>query len=298
MPLTAYCKKCARDVEMGETCPHCGGKLPRNAARVAWCVDHDPVRDWMCWNAAMRIILPISALVLALILLTEGLAGGVSGIQRLLEGGLLLTLLGLLLLVLVLLLLTLMLQGEDVLDCVVDNKGLHIQQYLPQPTPLKLLLRLKSPALLQQYDPQEGILLISQKELAWKDVARVQLWPEKTIILFYAPAWWMRLALPCTPFTYMDCMDYIREKLGRKKSVLLPRELVAPPKPKQPKASKQEQLTMDLAVELPQTASQPVTEEEQPQDFVSLEDVLAEIKQAEEADSQPAPEENDPEGVL
>lgn len=296
MPLTAYCKKCAKDVPVGETCPHCGSKLPRNAARLAWCVDHDPVRDWMCWNAAMRIILPLAAMVLALILLMEAMAGGPAGVQRLLESGLLISLLGLLALTGVILLAALMLQGDDVLDCVVDSKGVHIQQYLPNPTPLKLLLRLRSPALLQQYDPADGILLISQKELAWKDVARVQLWPEKALILFYAPTWWMRLALPCTPFTYMDCMGYIRDKLGRKKTVLLPGTLVAPPKPKQPKQAKatpkQEQLTMEQLTPLPE-------QEEQPQDFVSLEAVLEEIKQAEEADAQlPASPEVEKEGVL
>ena len=27
MALTAYCKKCAREVEAGENCPYCGAKL-------------------------------------------------------------------------------------------------------------------------------------------------------------------------------------------------------------------------------------------------------------------------------
>ena len=58
MALTAYCKKCAREVEPGEVCPYCGSKLGKNAAHAAWCVERTPVKDWMCWNALMRILLP------------------------------------------------------------------------------------------------------------------------------------------------------------------------------------------------------------------------------------------------
>ena len=76
MPMTCYCKKCGRDVPVGDTCAHCGAKLARSSARVAWCVEHAPVRDWMCWNAVMRILLPVAAMALLLTLLLEGLIGG------------------------------------------------------------------------------------------------------------------------------------------------------------------------------------------------------------------------------
>lgn len=282
MPITAYCKKCARDVPPGDLCPHCGGKLAKSALRVAWCADHTPVRDWMSWNAVMRLVLPVLLAVLALILLLEGLAGGLEGIAALLRGGLLFSLLGLLALTAAGLLLAFILQGDDLQDCVVDGRGIHIQQYLPEPTAFKLMLRLKSPRLLERYDPAEGILLIGQKELLWKDIARVQLWPEKTLILLYAPAWWMRLALPCTPFTYEDCLTFIQEKLGRKKGVMLPAELVAPPASKPAKAApiKTQQLSMaDIppAVEPPA----PSPEAEKSEDFVPLSDVLAEIREQE-----------------
>ncbi|MGN0971709.1 MAG: hypothetical protein ACI4OY_07105, partial [Aristaeellaceae bacterium] len=71
MPMTCYCKKCGRDVPVGDTCPSCGAKLARSSARVAWCVEHAPVRDWMCWNAVMRILLAVAALALVLTLLLE-----------------------------------------------------------------------------------------------------------------------------------------------------------------------------------------------------------------------------------
>lgn len=288
MAVTAYCKKCARDVPVGETCPHCGGKLGKSTVRVAWCAEHTPVRDWMCWNAAMRILIPVMALVLLLILLMEGIAGGGAAVERLLRGGLLFSLLALLVFLSALLLLVFMLQGDDLLDCVVDGRGIHIQQYLPEPTPLKLMLRLRSPRLMEQFNPADGFLLIGQRELSWKDIARVQLWPEKTMILFYFPTWWMRLALPCTAFTYEDSMDFIRDKLGRKKGVILPQELTAPPKPKAAKGQQEKQLSFaDVPVQEVPPAS---PAQEQPEDFVPLADVLAEIKQQEENDAHHAGE--------
>ena len=94
MPLTSYCKKCARDVPVGERCPHCGSKLAANTVRLAWCVDHAPLRDWMSWNAVMRVALPVLMLALVLALVIEGVTGGVAGIEAIIREGLPLSLLG------------------------------------------------------------------------------------------------------------------------------------------------------------------------------------------------------------
>lgn len=283
MAITSYCKKCGQDVPVGDICENCGARLAKGAIRAAWCVEHHPVKDWMSWNAAMRILLPVMAVAFILILVLEGMAGGAQGMENLLRSGLLVTLLGILVMIAAGLLLVFILQGEDWQDCVVDSRGLHVNCYLPNPTPLKLILRLRSPALMQQADPEDDIptVLISQQDLAWKDVARVQLWPEKTLILFYAPSWWMRLYLPCTPFTYEDSMFFIREKLGRKKNVALPWELVAPPKPKEPKPARSkepESQQVTMAEILPSQEG----EGEKPEDFVPLADVLEEIKSSAE----------------
>ena len=66
MALTAYCKKCKREVEAAELCPFCGTKLGKTAAHAAWCVERVPVKDWMCWNAVMRLLLPAALAVLLL----------------------------------------------------------------------------------------------------------------------------------------------------------------------------------------------------------------------------------------
>ena len=111
-----------------------------------------------------------------------------------------------------------------------DNRGIHEIHYLPDPTPLRLITRLKSPSLMKDTEPgrKAPVLKLGEKDLPWKNVARVQLWPEKCMILYYAPAWWMRIAVICTPFAWDDVMALTREKLGKKKKIRLPSSLVVP----------------------------------------------------------------------
>ena len=281
IPLTSYCKKCGQDVPVSSFCPNCRAKLAANTVRLAWCVEHHPVRDWMCWNAVMRLLLPVVGATLGLILLMEGLLGGMTGVAALLGNGLVVTLLGMMGMLLAVMLLVFILQGDDLLDCVIDARGIHVQTYLPEPTALKLLLRGKSTRLL---DSGENMLLLSSREIAWKDVARVQLWPEKTMILFYAPRWWMRVSLPCTPFTWEDALDFIREKIGKKKAVILPeacrQETPAKAKPARKQTIQEAYLP---PMPIPEEEVPPETTQELESDFTSLEDVLKEIKDAEQA---------------
>lgn len=233
MALTAYCKKCKREVEAAEVCPYCGSRLGRTAAHAAWCVEKTPVRDWMSWNSVMRLLVPASLVILAAVLTAEWIAGGPGAVELLIRNRFL-TILGILLgAVLAAVTLLLAVQGKELADYVIDNRGIHEVRYLPNPTPLKLLARLKSPALMKNADPEASVpvLKIGETDLAWKDVARVQIWPEKCMILFYAPAWWLRISVACTPFVWQDAMDYIRDKIGKKKKIRLPASLVvtAPP---------------------------------------------------------------------
>lgn len=291
IPLTSYCKKCGQDVPVASFCPNCRAKLAANTVRLAWCVDHHPVRDWMCWNSVMRLLLPVLCATLVLVILLEAVMGGLNGVAMLLSGGLIVSLMGIMGMILAVMLLVFILQGDDLLDCVVDARGIHVQQYLPNPTAMKLLLRGKSPRMLESLG-EDNLLLISSREIAWKDIARVQLWPEKTTILFYAPKWWMRVSLPCTPFTWEDALEFIRDKIGKKKSVVLPEECrqAAPAKAKSTKPARTHQLTFeevaaqfggqeDEPADLP---PQEVTGELE-SDFTSLKDVLKEIKESENA---------------
>ena len=223
MARTAYCKRCGKEVDAGEICPFCGTRLGKNAAHAAWCVERTPVKDWMYWNSIMRLLLPGTLAILVLVLLPEWISGGIGAVERLLSSAFPAVLGILLLAVLAMLLLILLAQGRELSDFVVDNRGIQETRYLPDPTPLKLLLRLKSPKL-----PEAGasqVVKLGERRIAWKDVSRVQLWPEKCMVLFYAPSWWLRIPVVCTPFTWQDTMEYIREKLGRKKKVKLPQSL-------------------------------------------------------------------------
>ena len=223
MARTAYCKRCGKEVDAGEICPFCGTRLGKNAAHAAWCVERVPVKDWLYWNSVMRLLLPGALAILALVLLLEGLFGGIGAVEKMLSSAFPAVLGILLLAVLAVIFLVLLLQGKELSDFVVDNRGIHETRYLPDPTPLKLLLRMKPPAL-----PEDGgsrVLKLAERQIAWKDVSRVQLWPEKCMVLFYAPSWWLRIPVICTPFTWDDTMDYIREKLGKKKKVRLPKSL-------------------------------------------------------------------------
>lgn len=246
MPVTAYCKKCGQDVPVGETCPLCGRSLPKSARRVAWCLATRPSADWMCWNAAARVILPATVAVLAIVLLVEAIEGGMAAVETLLAGGLLSTVLMLLALIAFLLMVILRLQGDSVIDCVLDSKGVHVQEYVPDPTPLKMMLRLRAPSLLDKtdWDSEEPMVLTSQREIAWRDITRVQLWPEKQLILLYAPHWWMRIAIYATPLTWNDALCFIHEKIGKKKNVSIPREMAL--YMEQAAVLEQEQLQMDL----------------------------------------------------
>ena len=231
MALTAYCKKCRREVDAGELCPFCGTRLGKTAAHAAWCMEKIPVRDWMSWNAVMRVLLPSALAVLLIVLAAEGLSGGTEALERLIGGGFL-TVLGILLAaVLAIVGLLLGVQGKELTDYVVDSRGVHETRYLPNPTPLKLLARLKSPALMSRVNPEAAVpvLKLEERHLSWRETARVQLWPEKCMILFYAPAWWLRVSAACTPLVWEDVMGLIREKLGRKKKIRLPASLVVPP---------------------------------------------------------------------
>ena len=87
MALTAYCKKCNREVAPGDICTLCGTKLAKTATHAAWVMERRPVTDWMCWNAVMRWLLPAALAVALLALLLEGLSGGMAAVEALLRGG-------------------------------------------------------------------------------------------------------------------------------------------------------------------------------------------------------------------
>lgn len=224
MALTSYCKKCDKDVPVGEICPYCGGKLTAASVRTAWCRERIPVKDWICWNGVMRFVLPGALGILIIIVLAELIFGGPGALERMIHAGLPAILLAILGAILLVAFLALLLQGKDLQDTVADGKGIRVTTCLPEPTALKLFVRMKPASLLEKTrtEGQTPVLELDTTEIAWKNITRVQLWPEKCMILFYAPKMWLRLSITCTPFTWEDCLTLIREKIGKKKNVDLP----------------------------------------------------------------------------
>lgn len=213
--ITAYCKKCKDNVAPGEVCPRCGGKLTKASLRVHWELLHDPVKDWMCWNSAARIVLPVTAAMVALLLVLEAISGGGAAVQKLLESGLM-TIVGTLVAVFFLgMWLLLLLQGEEIFSCTLDSRGAHVTIYLENPTKTQQLARFRRPT-------EEERVIVAQRDFAWRDVNRIQLWPEKLLILFYAPRWWMRLSVPCLPESWPSAILFMQEKVGKKKTVQMP----------------------------------------------------------------------------
>ena len=275
MALTAYCKKCGREVEPGEICSRCGTRLGRNSAHAAWCVERTPAKDWMYWNSIIRLLLPAAAVVLLLALLLEWIGGGAEAVERMLASGFPVTVLILLAGTLAAIFLILLLQGKELSDFVVDGRGIHETRYLPNPTRLKLMLRLKSAGeLTGGENPEEAqVIRLSQRDLPWKNVARVQLWPEKCMVLFYAPVWWLRIPAVCTPFVWDDVMAFAREKLGKKKKVKLPSVLTVTTVPTADRrmAASPHQLRMDdsepmetaMTSEVPEGKTDEFAEDEQ-----------------------------------
>ena len=230
MAITAFCRKCGKEMRPGATCPSCGGKL--STPHTLWRVSRRPVLSWTAWNSPLRLALP-ALLLVGLVLLGAELAAGPGGLQRFFEGSIP-ALLGWMLVGLLLAVgLMLLLQGKETLEIAADKSGVNLRVLLPKPTAIKLLAHFRSPRLLRDESCRmEYGLLVDERRVAWKDVRRVQLWPEKGMFLLYGPRWWLRLAVPCDEEGWREMSALVTEKLGHKKGARVPASLKAAPKAK------------------------------------------------------------------
>lgn len=187
----------------------------------SWCVDRIPVLDWLCWNACMRLLLPVFVLVSLTILAGEAVSGGFPALQAM-APGFFSSLLTLFLFSVLFIAFCLLLRGPDVLDCSVDRSGFHVDCYLPRPTALKLMARFRSPDL---EAGEDGMVLISRRDVSWQNIRKIQLWPGRTTVLIFERGSYMILAVPCTPFSYEHVTDLIRSKLGKNQDVRMPQVL-------------------------------------------------------------------------
>ena len=222
MPYTNYCKKCKSETPAVETCPHCGAKLPRTGERLSLTIRRDPVRDWFCWNAMLRVVVPVVGAVLLLAVMAEALMEGGRGVQGVFVQGFFWTLLlslGMLLLCIGFLLL---LQGRETVRYTLDGKGARACVYLKEPGRARLYARLMTPeaaAALQANAPEPlaGYQYIRSMEIPWAQVRRAGFWPETHTVLLYRPRFWLALSIRCGAADYAEIAAHVLKKIPKKK---------------------------------------------------------------------------------
>ena len=162
--------------------------------------------------------------------------------------------------------------GTDELYCVVDSRGFHVRTALPGANRVKLWMHGKSAALMDTADTN-GRVILSEKDLAWKDIARVQLWTDKRLMLLYSPRWWMKLSVPILLAKWNDVLTMVDEKLGKKKAVELPEDWVHQLPPQRVQEKKTRKTALETDVIPPQT-----TLPEDEEDYRPLDEVLEELR--------------------
>ena len=219
MPLTNYCKKCSQDVPMGETCPRCGARLTRAGERLTWTVVRVPVKDFFSWNAMLRVVVPVMALVLGGTALMEALARGSQGVQNVFVQGFFWIMLFMLGIFLALTWLILWLQGQETVRYILDAKGVHTRVTLQKPTPIRLYARFTTPLALEALAAQgsesmtDGMPCIRKTDTAWAQIRRFAQWPETRTVILFSPAYWSVAHLLCpSQEAYEQALAYVQKK--------------------------------------------------------------------------------------
>lgn len=238
MPLVSYCKKCKTEVPQGAVCPHCGAKLAQTAEQISFGIVRVPVRDWFAWNNVLRILLPVWCLVWAVVVIAEGCAAGIQGVETLFAQGFFWLMLTVLAVMLALLFVLLCLQGPEKVHYVLDKDGVHARTYLPEGATVPLYARLLTPQAVQQLaeqderQPLEGLVLAGRVSVPWDRVRRVRIWPEGATVLFFSPTYWQAVALRCPLAELSQVEAFSRKKLKRFKKVKILPENTAEKKKK------------------------------------------------------------------
>lgn len=201
----------------------CGAKLTRGGERLAFSQTRMPATDWFCWNAMLRVVVPVIALVLIAIMAIQAAAEGVQGMLVVFTQGFFGVLLAALGALLLLTLALLVLQGKEMVCYQLDAKGAHAATYVRSGRPLALYARLTTPEAVQALQveaPQpapEGWLYLRSTHVAWASVRRAGTWPETRTLLLYAPAFWLAIAIRCDEGVYAEAEAYMRKKAPKKK---------------------------------------------------------------------------------
>ncbi len=223
MPITNYCKRCKAEMPAGELCPRCGAKLTRAGERLTFEVMRTPATDWFCWNAMLRVVVPVIGLVLLATVAIEAATEGARGVAAVFVQGFFGTILLALGTLLLLTFALLALQGPERVRYQLDAKGAHAAIYVRAGRPLALYARMTTPETAQALQAEapehlpEGWLYLRSTHVAWPALRRVGVWPETRTLLLYAPSFWLALAIRCDVATFAEAEVYIRRRVPKKK---------------------------------------------------------------------------------
>lgn len=248
MPLVNYCRKCRTETPLGESCPYCGGRLPKTGEQLSFGIIRTPVTDWFSWNDVLRVALPAWLVALAAVLAAEASATGAAGVTALLRQGFLWVMLGLLAGMLAALLALMLLRGPERVHFVLDRQGVHARVYVPEGCgALRLYARFTTPEIVERLaagddrPPLEGLTLVKRVTLPWESIRRVRVWREGATLLFFHPRYWQVLAMRCPLADLPPAEEYVRRKLKRFKRVkVLPPLPAGRGKAARPRAPKEE----------------------------------------------------------
>lgn len=225
MPIVNYCKKCQAEVPVGETCIYCEKKLVKTGEQISFGAIYTPVREWSCWTAHLRVILPVWAVVAVGSLAAEGFSSGRDGVAALLAQNYPLKMVILLGALLCAVLAVLILQGTEHVHYVFDKDGVHARTYLKEPKKAQIYSRFRTPAslpLLQKTDSRpalEGYVQVGRITIPWDHVRKVIFRREGGSILFFRPRFWQSLAVHCPAEEAAAAEEYIRRKMKTYKTV-------------------------------------------------------------------------------
>ena len=221
MPLVNYCKKCKAETPLGESCPYCGGKLTQTGEQISFGVMRRPEKEWFAWNNLLRIVLPVWALVFAIVVAAEGAATGADGVIALLTGGFLRTMLGLLAAALIAIWILLRVQGVESVHVALDKQGVHVRTYVQQGNPAALYARFLNEQLAEKLAGEDdrpelpGLTLVKRVSLPWNTISRVRIWREGSTILFFRPSIWQAAAVQVPVNEMQEAEAFVRKKMKR-----------------------------------------------------------------------------------
>ena len=219
MPVMAYCKKCKQEVAPDSVCPLCGQKLPVNSLRLSWAYPLTPVRDFLSWNAILRVALPVLALLMLLVTGVEWARKGLLGVQAIMAQGFWSLLLVLLAAMMMAALLALLFRGREQVRYILDQKGIHVQVWQVKPSLVKRLLRMV-PSDAQRGPLGQAVWMLGERHIPWLMLRRVGFWPDRDKILLYSPRFWLALTLHALPETYDDAIRFIHEHVKKRPGVM------------------------------------------------------------------------------